>query len=95
LLHAYRSHGALQHRHDLFKRLTQPTHGVHHPDQRLRNSAELVAPVNYIIFRSDHPDRVQFVMLDGSVHFVTSGSDRRVRNTLVTRAGEEVGATLE
>ena len=61
----------------------------------LFNSEELFAPVNNIIFRSDHPGGVQFVMLDGSVHFVTSESDRRVRNALVTRAGEEVGTTLE
>jgi prepilin-type N-terminal cleavage/methylation domain-containing protein len=61
----------------------------------LFNSEELVAPVNNIIFRSDHPGGVQFVMLDGSVHFVTTGSDRRVRNALVTRAGEEVWARVE
>lgn len=61
----------------------------------LFNSVELVAPVNTIVFRSDHPGGVQFVMLDGSVHFVQEESERRVRNALVTRAGGEVESALE
>lgn len=44
----------------------------------------------WTVFRSDHPGGVQFVMLDGSVHFISDESDRDVRNALVTRAGEEI-----
>jgi prepilin-type N-terminal cleavage/methylation domain-containing protein/prepilin-type processing-associated H-X9-DG protein len=40
-------------------------------------------------FRSDHPGGVQFVMLDGSVQFLTDQSDPAVRVALVTRAGGE------
>jgi prepilin-type N-terminal cleavage/methylation domain-containing protein len=61
----------------------------------LFNATELVAPVNNIVFRSDHPGGVQFVMLDGSVHFVSGDSDRRVRNALVTRSGGEINTTLD
>jgi prepilin-type N-terminal cleavage/methylation domain-containing protein/prepilin-type processing-associated H-X9-DG protein len=61
----------------------------------LFNSTELVAPVNNIVFRSDHPGGVQFVMLDGSVHFISNKSERRVRNALVTRSGGEIEAALE
>ena len=41
-------------------------------------------------FRSDHPGGVQFVLLDGSVHFLSDGTDPEVRRALVTRAGEEI-----
>jgi prepilin-type N-terminal cleavage/methylation domain-containing protein/prepilin-type processing-associated H-X9-DG protein len=58
------------------------------------NSTELFAPVNNIVFRSDHPGGVQFVMLDGSVRFVGEDSERRVRNAMVTRAGGEVESAL-
>lgn len=40
-------------------------------------------------YRSDHPGGVQFVMLDGSVHFLTDSSSSDVRRALVTRAGGE------
>jgi prepilin-type N-terminal cleavage/methylation domain-containing protein/prepilin-type processing-associated H-X9-DG protein len=40
-------------------------------------------------YRSDHPGGVNFVLLDGSVHFLTDGSSPEVRRALVTRAGEE------
>ncbi len=40
-------------------------------------------------FRSDHPSGVQFVLLDGSVHFLRDGTDPAIRRALVTRAGEE------
>jgi prepilin-type N-terminal cleavage/methylation domain-containing protein/prepilin-type processing-associated H-X9-DG protein len=40
-------------------------------------------------FRSDHPGGVNFVLLDGSVQFITDDSDPNVRHALVTRAGEE------
>ncbi|QDS99640.1 DUF1559 family PulG-like putative transporter [Adhaeretor mobilis] len=54
------------------------------------NSDKLVAPINNIVFRSDHPGGVQFVMLDSSVRFVLDATDRQVRNALVTRSGEEI-----
>jgi prepilin-type N-terminal cleavage/methylation domain-containing protein/prepilin-type processing-associated H-X9-DG protein len=41
-------------------------------------------------FRSDHPGGVQFVMLDGSVQFLSEDSDPAVRIALVTRAGGEM-----
>ncbi|MEQ8848861.1 DUF1559 domain-containing protein [Botrimarina sp.] len=41
-------------------------------------------------FRSDHPEGVNFVLLDGSVQFLSTDSDPRVRRALVTRAGAEV-----
>lgn len=60
----------------------------------LFNSQELVAPANNIVFRSDHPGGVEFVMLDGSVHFISDASERRVRNALVTRSGGEIEAAV-
>jgi prepilin-type processing-associated H-X9-DG protein len=60
----------------------------------LFNATELFAPVNNIVFRSDHPGGVQFAMLDGSVRFVSEDSERRVRNALVTRAGGETDTAL-
>jgi prepilin-type N-terminal cleavage/methylation domain-containing protein len=41
------------------------------------------------VFRSDHPGGVQFVLLDGSVHFLRNETDPAIRRALVTRAGEE------
>ena len=45
-------------------------------------------------FKSLHPGGAQFVMADGSVHFVTEGMDHIVYRGLSTRAGDE-GARLE
>lgn len=56
----------------------------------LYNSQTYFHPQNDTVFRSDHPGGVQFVMIDGSVHFISDDSDRDVRKALVTRAGEEV-----
>ncbi len=41
-------------------------------------------------FKSLHPGGAQFVMADGSVHFVNESIDGRVYRGLATRAGEEV-----
>jgi prepilin-type N-terminal cleavage/methylation domain-containing protein len=41
------------------------------------------------VFRSDHPGGVQFVLLDGSVHFLRDGTAPEIRRALVTRAGDE------
>jgi prepilin-type N-terminal cleavage/methylation domain-containing protein len=40
-------------------------------------------------FKSLHPGGVHFVMIDGSVHFVTEGIDHNVYRALATRAGGE------
>jgi prepilin-type N-terminal cleavage/methylation domain-containing protein len=61
----------------------------------LFNATELVPPINNIVFRSDHPGGVQFVLLDGSVHFISEDSNRRVRNVLVTRSGGEIDSALD
>jgi prepilin-type processing-associated H-X9-DG protein len=41
-------------------------------------------------FRSVHPGGAQFVLADGSVHFVPEGIDHKVYRGLATRNGEEV-----
>ena len=41
-------------------------------------------------FRSDHVGGVQFVFVDGSVHFVSENIDATLLNSLATRAGGEV-----
>jgi prepilin-type N-terminal cleavage/methylation domain-containing protein len=55
----------------------------------LYNAQAHSPPRTRMVFRSDHPGGVQFVMIDGSVHFIGDESDRLVRNALVTRAGGE------
>lgn len=47
-------------------------------------------PDIYRTYRSDHPGGVNFVMLDGSVRFLSDNSDPEVRHALVTREGEEI-----
>jgi prepilin-type processing-associated H-X9-DG protein len=47
------------------------------------------------VFRSDHPGGAQFVLLDGSVHFVSETVDYPVLRALVTRAGEETNYNFE
>ncbi len=41
-------------------------------------------------FRSDHVGGVQFVFVDGSVHFLSENIDATLLNSLATRAGGEV-----
>lgn len=48
---------------------------------------------NVVTFRSMHPRGAQFVMVDGSVHFIRQDIDIEVYRALSTRAGGE-GATL-
>lgn len=57
--------------------------------QLFDNGDKWLASSNSRVFRSDHPGGVQFVMLDGSVQFLTDDSDPDVRHALVTRAGQE------
>jgi prepilin-type N-terminal cleavage/methylation domain-containing protein len=46
-------------------------------------------------FRSDHPGGVQFVLLDGSVKFLSNSSNPEVRRALVTRAGGETDSQFD
>jgi prepilin-type N-terminal cleavage/methylation domain-containing protein len=46
-------------------------------------------------FRSDHAGGVQFVLVDGSVHFLRSEIDRDALFALVTRAGGEASPSLD
>ena len=57
----------------------------------LYNNTDLFASPNSArTFRSDHNGGVHFVFLDGSVDFLADDSDPKVREALVTRAGQEV-----
>ncbi|TWT97731.1 putative major pilin subunit [Botrimarina colliarenosi] len=58
------------------------------------NSERLVAPTSPRTFRSDHPGGVNFVLLDGSVRFLETATDREVRRALVTRAAADTPASL-
>jgi hypothetical protein len=46
-------------------------------------------------FRSDHPGGVQFVLVDGSVHFLRTEIERSTLFALITRDGEEAGSSLD
>lgn len=46
--------------------------------------------MTWTAFRSDHPNGVNFALVDGSVHFITDGVDKTVLDALATRAGGEV-----
>jgi hypothetical protein len=59
------------------------------------NSTQYRPPDSRRSFRSDHPGGVQFVLLDGSVQWLSDGSDPIVRRALVTRAGEEAERQLK
>lgn len=59
------------------------------------NHTEYVNPLSSRTYRSDHPGGVQFARLDGSVAFITDGSDPDVRAALVTRAGGETNHHLD
>ncbi len=54
------------------------------------NSTEYAPPYSNRAFRSDHPGGVQFLLVDGSVQFISDDSSPDVRRALVTRAGDEV-----
>lgn len=57
---------------------------------QLFNNVDLFASPNSArTFRSDHPAGVHFVFLDGSVDLLANDSDPKVREALVTRAGQE------
>jgi prepilin-type N-terminal cleavage/methylation domain-containing protein len=59
------------------------------------NSHEYKTPISNRVFRSDHSGGVQFVMLDGSVHFLATNTFAQVRRALVTRAGGETYHTID
>jgi prepilin-type processing-associated H-X9-DG protein len=64
-------------------------------DEVYNNSTKWLPPYSARVFRSDHPGGVQFVMVDGSVHFIDNSTSREVRRALVTRAGKEICPVLE
>jgi prepilin-type N-terminal cleavage/methylation domain-containing protein/prepilin-type processing-associated H-X9-DG protein len=53
------------------------------------NSSQYAPPHSNRSFRSDHPGGVHFLLVDGSVQFITTDSSPDVRRALVTRAGDE------
>ncbi len=53
------------------------------------NSSVYKHPESARVFHSDHPGGVQFVLLDGSVQFLSDDSSPEIRRALVTRAGGE------
>jgi prepilin-type processing-associated H-X9-DG protein len=59
------------------------------------NSQEYKPPLSNRTFRSDHSSGVQFVMVDGSVQFLSTSSAPQVRKALVTRAGGEMNHVIE
>ncbi len=71
--------------------------GIGHPGMSLAttlgvfNSDRLVNGFDeYEAFRSDHVNGVQFVLVDGSVRFISEVIDDRLLDALATRAGNEV-----
>jgi len=58
------------------------------------NNEKYVNPISSRTFRSDHPSGVNFVFLDGSVHFITNDSDAAMRKAMITRAGGEIGVDV-
>jgi prepilin-type N-terminal cleavage/methylation domain-containing protein len=59
------------------------------------NSREYQPPFSNRVFRSDHVGGVQFVMLDGSVQFLSDDSSPVIRHALVTRAGGEAEVAFD
>jgi hypothetical protein len=59
------------------------------------NRQTFTPPASNRVFRSDHAGGVQFVRLDGSVHFLTDDSSPDVRRALVTRAGGETQSDMD
>lgn len=62
--------------------------------QLYNNNKDYLPPNSSRTYRSDHPGGVNFVMLDGSVQFVSNDSDPAVRRALVTRAEGEMNHQL-
>lgn len=56
--------------------------------------SQFAPPYSARVFRSDHPGGVNFVLLDGSVHFLTDATAPEIRSALVTRAGGESEVTF-
>lgn len=58
--------------------------------QIFNNSDQYANPDSSRSYRSDHSGGVQFVLLDGSAHFIAEDSDPTVRRAMVTRDGGEI-----
>jgi prepilin-type N-terminal cleavage/methylation domain-containing protein len=54
------------------------------------NSTDYAPPHSNRAYRSDHHGGVQFLLVDGSVQFISDDSSPDVRRALVTRAGDEI-----
>lgn len=63
--------------------------------QLFNNSEQYANPDSSRTFRSDHAGGVHFVLLDGSVQFITDDTNPDIRRALVTRAGGEIDHTIE
>ena len=59
------------------------------------NSTQYAPPNSDRVFRSDHSGGVQFLMLDGSVQFLSENTSPDVRRALVTRAGGEAEISFD
>lgn len=57
--------------------------------QLYNNTDKFLNPYSARVFRSDHPNGVQYVFVDGSVSFLPDDTDPKVRDALVTRDGQD------
>jgi hypothetical protein len=57
--------------------------------QLYNNTSKYLSPHSARVFRSDHPGGVSFVLVDGSVRFLTGEATPELRRALVTRNGGE------
>lgn len=60
------------------------------PERMPEDADDSVTGKYMTAFRSDHRGGVQFVMVDGSVQFITDDIEKRALDALATRAGGEV-----
>ncbi|MCA9102322.1 MAG: DUF1559 domain-containing protein [Pirellulales bacterium] len=60
----------------------------HPPNIRLDRITDGI-PFNHLPFGSYHPGGAQFLLLDGSIHFITDGVDFDTYQSLATRNGNE------
>ena len=58
------------------------------------NNEQYLPPTSSRTYRSDHPGGVHFVMLDGSVRYISNEADAEIRVALVTRDGGEANHAM-